>query len=677
MLPRLGLWCLRHRHVVLRLWAVVLVAGIFCGGPLLTRMRAVEWPVAASQSVAAARTIADAQPYGSVVEAIVDGPPSTSTLDTARRTLAAIPGVVLVRVPAATSVDGRAVQLVVGLARGAPPSTQDKVVAALHRLPGPVLVGGPDLAASAETGQTVSDTRHGELVALALTLALMAFIFRGFAAALVPVACAAVTVSGAVLILFGLSFVRDLDASVLSVATVLGLGLAIDYGLLQIDRFREERAAGLDVPDAVSAVMARSGRTVLFSGIAVSTALSGLVVFPSPLYTTIALAVASVVLLGVAAALTLTPVLLATFAERIGAAPVPPDEGLFSRLARRVGRHRLLVAVGVAAVLTCAGAPVLSVHLVNDDNALQLPASAPVHRYDTALHTRFAGVGDGDLTVLTSGAEVPALSTVDGVDSVGTPSTLDAQDVVVAVHTAATDPTTVVHRLRELPGVRVTGPAATRLDLVTEVTDYAPAALGVLALATFLVLFVMTGSLLVPLKALVMNTLSLGAALGTMVVVFQEGHLGRLIGLDGPVGGIQLWLPIVVFTFAFGMSMDYEVFLIARIKELHDQGVPNDRAVATGLQRSGRIITNAAALMVVVYAGFITGQTLAVKELGLTLAVAVVVDVTLVRCLLVPATMLLLGRWNWFPRGNLGRCRTLTCSCSVGSAWTPSSACRT
>jgi RND superfamily putative drug exporter len=230
---------------------------------------------------------------------------------------------------------------------------------------------------------------------------------------------------------------------------------------------------------------------------------------------------------------------------------------------------------------------------------------------------------------------------------------------VVGVQTDPGTGTKVVQRLRRQrpAGFRtwVTGEAATRLDLAGEVRRYAPRCVLVVCLAMLVLLFAMTGSLLVPLKALLMNALSLSASFGALVLIFQDGYGAGLLGVSGAEHGIQMWVPVVLFTFAFGLSMDYEVFLIARIKELRDAGSPNHSAVQRGLQRTGRVITGAATLMVIVFAGFVAGRMLAVKELGVAIALAVVLDATLVRCLLVPATMTLLGELNWWAPAPLRR----------------------
>ena len=248
-------------------------------------------------------------------------------------------------------------------------------------------------------------------------------------------------------------------------------------------------------------------------------------------------------------------------------------------------------------------------------------------------------------------ADVSATDDVVGVSArPGTPPGLTVVDLVPAGTSQGDEATSVASAIRaSAPAfdIQVGGPAAELIDVKHKLGARLPLAAAVVVLATLVLLFMMTGSLIIPVKAVLMNILSLGASLGALAWIFQEGHLSGLLGFDS-VGALDLWMPVLILIFAFGLSMDYEVFLLSRIKEVHDQTGDNDLAVAVGLQRSGRIITSAAALIVVVFAGFATGEVLAVKELGVGLAIAVVIDATLVRALLVPATMKLLGERNWW-----------------------------
>jgi RND superfamily putative drug exporter len=296
-----------------------------------------------------------------------------------------------------------------------------------------------------------------------------------------------------------------------------------------------------------------------------------------------------------------------------------------------------------------------------------LPTSAPQRVFFERLDTDYPALQGADVTVV---AETPlatarqwatttvaALPGVEGVTA--TALTPDLTSVAVRVQGKPLDPASaaVVDRLRaDRPAFTtyVTGASASQQDFVTSMVSRAPYAVGLVVLGTFVLLFLMTGSLVVPLKALLLNVVSLGAALGVLVLTFQDGHLQGLIGFSS-VGAIEALIPFLALAFGFGLSMDYEVFLLARIAELYKAGVPNDRAVALGLQRSGRIITSAALLIIIVFAGFAAGQLLIIKEIGVALVVAVVLDATLVRMLLVPATMTMLGRWNWWAPAPLAR----------------------
>jgi RND superfamily putative drug exporter len=481
-------------------------------------------------------------------------------------------------------------------------------------------------------------------------------------AAGLPIVAAVSTIAGALLVLLGASYVLDLSADIVSVVTVLGLGLAIDYGLLIVSRFREERATGAEVPEAVVRTCGTAGRTVAFSGITVAASLSGLLVFDDPSYRSIGAAGVAVVLVAVASALTLTPALLALIGRRLAVpAPTVEDDGRFAQLARRVQRRPLLVAVAVSVLLASFAAPFLGVRFVEGGPEL-IPRSFETRQVADAVSTRFAGQEAEPVQVVTDLApDSPALAGwvadaagLPGVREVRAPEQLAEGLTTVEVvpgglsqGDGAQDLVEALRADRPSPGTLVTGSAAYLLDSNRATVERLPWAVALVVLATFVLLFLMTGSVLVPLKALIMNVLSLGASFGALVLVFQEGWLAGPLGVE-PAEGLQTWVPVIVFVFAFGLSMDYEVFLLSRIKELVDSGHDNDTAVALGLQRSGRIITSAALLLIIVFAGFAAGQMAAITQLGLAMAIAIAVDATLVRCLLVPATMTLLGDRNWW-----------------------------
>jgi RND superfamily putative drug exporter len=561
------------------------------------------------------------------------------------------------------------------------------------------LVGGGSLIVSAITDQVKQDLTTGEAIALPVALLIMVLVFGGFLAAAMPMVGALASIAGGLGALVALSHVMaDLESSVVNVVTVLGLGLSIDYGLLIVSRFREElgRTLGDDagagarrrrgdgaVLAALLTTMRTAGRTVAFSALTVAISIAGLLVFRQDILRAFGAGAVAVIVFAVATALTLVPALLVLTGRRLArpgllsrvpvlrgllarTADVQADEGVFSRLATRVQRRPWWVMGGTLAVLLVLATPLLHLELRNSTTEL-LPLSSPQREFVALLAEQYPASSSPSVTVVarTGAAEaaavVPQIEALPGVASVDTPATRDSV-VVIGVRPEGTDPggataQEVVHGLRDLDlpfDAYVGGQAANQIDFTDALLDRAPWALGIVAVATLVLLFLMTGSVLVPVKALLTNAVSLCASLGVLVWVFQDGHLSGLLGFE-PTGGIETYVIALVIAFAFGLAMDYEVFLLSRIKELHDAGVPNDEAVRLGLQRSGRVITSAAAIIVAVFAGFVAGELLVIKEVGFSLAVAVLVDATLVRLLLVPATMTVLQEANWWAPGPLKR----------------------
>jgi RND superfamily putative drug exporter len=647
---------------------------------------------------------------GPAYQLLLEAGPGSAVLATAleqlRADLGGMPDVASVADPAVAgpafvSVDGDAVLVSVALQPDLTDAEEQEaaeaVVERLREVPDDVpgaqgTVTGGSLLREAVTGQVETDLRTGELVALPLSLLVMVVIFGGFAAAGTPIAGAIASIAGGLTSLLVFSYVIDLDASVVNVVTVLGLGLCIDYSLLVVSRYREEIGvdhAVDDIPDrdaraeAMARTMATAGRTVLFSALTVAIAVSGLLVFEVDIIRSVGAAALSVVLVALLVAITLVPallVLLTRWVSRRGVlsrAPVvgpiahtfgdaPPADGVFSRLARRVQRRPWLVAGAVTTVLVVLALPSLRMVLVSSGIEL-LPRTAEQRVAVEEIADRFPALASPQIQVVAEvapadldafGAEVGAL---DGVDRVA-PARQQGDLAVLEVFTttAEQDEQTraVVAEIREVRPADyptwVTGRAASLLDFVDSIRADAPVALGWLAAATMVLLFLLTGSVLIPVKALVMIALSLGATFGALVWIFQDGRAENLLGYTS-VGGVEAVIPILVFAFAFGLSMDYEVFLLSRIKEFHDAGLGNDEAVSAGLQRTGRVITSAALIIVVVFAGFVAGDLLVIKQTGVALAIAVLIDATLVRILLVPATMTLLGDWNWWAPGPLRR----------------------
>ncbi|MGW3039352.1 MMPL family transporter [Kitasatospora sp. NPDC001159] len=683
-LAAIGRFCFRHRRWVLGFWAVVLVVGVLIGG------RVFEGSVAGASSATAeadrgVAVVAATDPAKGAVTAVVDGKPVDdpavrAAVEKATAEIAALPGVSSAQdaygsgpAPAALrAADGTASLVTVRMADTSTPAQTDAVthrLAALNGAGGAHVTVGGDLVLQQEVKkQTEKDTRFGEMVTLPLTLVVMVLVFGGLAAASLPVIGAIASIGGALLAMFGFSQIMDIDTSVLPIATVLGLGLSIDYALLMVNRFREERGHGAGIAAAVERTAATAGRTVAFSGLTVAVALSGLFVFASPVLGAVAAAGVSVVVIAVAAALTLVPALLGFAGSRIKAPAAPvSDEGFFSRTVRRVRKRAVLVALACVALLMAAGAPFLHAEM-RSSGAAVLPGSSAGRQVAETIDHRFPQVAAAPITVAIEGgapvaqayadevvAKLPGVSGVRAVTPVS--DKVSTVDVLVHGDPQGDAAQQVVDELRaDRDGLKtyVTGGAATVVDFKDELMSRGPWALGLVAVGTLVLLFLMTGSVVMPVKALLMNLLSLGASLGALTLVFQDGWFSGLLGFS-PAGGLETFLPVLVFAFAFGLSMDYEVFLLARIKELHQRGHSCTRAVELGVQRSGRIITSAALLMVIVFAGFAAGDMLMVKQMGIALAVAVAVDATLVRCLLVPAAMTLFGEFNWWAPAPLKR----------------------
>ena len=527
-------------------------------------------------------------------------------------------------------------------------------------------------------GQVGTDMTRGEGLALPISFVVMIIVFGGFLAAGLPIIGAIASVGGALATLLGFSYLIELDATVVNIVTVLGLGLCIDYGLLVVSRFREELRGllGGAPPDSIdrNVVIAatgrtvdRAGRTVVFSAVTVAIALAGLMFFPVTFMRASGAAGVSVVILALLVATTLIPALCALSAKHLirrGGTEHAPDVGVFSRLATGVQRAPWAVIAAVLAVLVIVALPSLRMQLTGSGPEM-LPKGAAEREFFENFDADYPGlaspdviyVSDEPVTKVRAWAEGPAkdlpgLETDPKVVEVGE---LDGRPIT-SVQLRTSDGimgqgarTLVAHLHDNRPPIegKIGGQAAGLYDYVEIVKQRAPFAALTVIFATFVLLFLMTGSVVVPIKALVMNVISLGASLGALVWVFQDGNLEGLLGFSS-VGAVEATIPVLVLAFGFGLSMDYEVFLLSRIVELHEQGRPTNEAVRLGLQRSGRIITSAALLMVIVFSGFVFAQVLAIKETGVALVLAIIIDATLVRMLLVPATMSVLGEWNWW-----------------------------
>ncbi len=563
--------------------------------------------------------------------------------------------------------------------------------------------GGPAFYADIErTSQ--SDLRRAEIIAFPVALLVLVLVFGSVVSAAVPIAVGGFSIVIVFALLVVVGSITDLSIFAMNVATMLGLGLAVDYSLFLTSRFREELRRR-SVGDSVAATVGRAGRAVFFSGLTVLIGLGGLVTFEFMFLRSIGIVGAIVVFVSLLAALTLLPAILGIVGHRINRFRPPAvfasGTSFWAPLARWVMDRPGQVLIPTLLLLLLFGLPFLNVRLSSPDPSILPPGLESRVAFDqlknefspgslapilVTVRTQRSITEPANLEVLYALSQQlqrePGVVRVDSIVDIDPRITLEqykllyrnrddvpdlyAQAVLKATtseHLALLQVSTeyiwndprsaaVVERLRatDLPGdlrLQVGGGTAEVMDIVGDMYGQFPRALALIILATYLALLAMLGSVLLPLKAILMNILSILASYGALVWVFQEGHLDWLFRFQ-PLGFVDTSLPVLMFCILFGLSMDYEVFLLARIKEEWERTGDNTQSVAAGLERSGKIITSAALLVVVVGLAFVTAEIILVKAIGLGVALAVLLDATLVRALLVPATMRLLGEWNWW-----------------------------
>jgi uncharacterized membrane protein YdfJ with MMPL/SSD domain len=533
-----------------------------------------------------------------------------------------------------------------------------------------------------------SDLRQAELFSLPVLLILSLLIFGSVVAAMMPVLVGVFTVVGAIAVVRLLTLVTDVSVFSVNVITLIGLGLAVDYALFIISRFREELTRLPDgvptaVPTAIRSTMATAGRTVLFSGLTVAASLSALLVFPQPFFKSMAYGGVAAVLVAMLCALTVLPAALRLLGRRIDSGRLPlihrqhqpahkagpdehPEKGGWARLAYWVMRRPLVVAAVVAGALLLVASPFLGAKWGSVDHRV-LPEDAPSRVAAEMLASEFGaeqttaqvflrGAGPEAVRAFTEKVEeLPRIESVAPVDD-----NADATLLRATWNGSSQSQLSqaIVERLRALEPaegeVLVGGLTAETVDLVDSVAEKLPW-MGLIVVSVMLVLlFVAFGSLVLPIKAVFMNIVSITASFGVVTWIFADGHLEGLLGFESQ-GFLDATQPILMLAILFGLSMDYEVFLLSRVREEWDASGDNTRAVAVGLQRTGRIITSAALLLAVVIGAFSTSGIVLMKVLGIGMLVALIVDATVVRALLVPATMKLLGSANWWAPGPMRR----------------------
>jgi len=552
-----------------------------------------------------------------------------------------------------------------------------------------VAVAGPGPLFSEVQGTIENDLVRAETIAFPITAVLLVLIFGSLVAASLPLFIGGLSIVGTFLVLQVLTGFTEVSIFALNLTTALGLGLAIDYSLFVVSRYREELSAGFEPKEAVKRTVQTAGRTVLFSAGTVAAALASMLVFNLAFLRSFGYAGIAVVAIAALGAVVVLPAILALLGHRVdrlrirNVKPAGTGEGIWHRVATTVMRRPWPIATAAVLLLVVLGAPFLGVRLGEGDDRV-LPATAHARQAGDILRSDFDSFETAPLNIVAVGSSAgedmasidryaAALSLLDGVSHVEaatgtyaggavvsgpTPASLRFQSpaggtylsVVPTVEPISPEGETLVNGIRATDSpfdVLVTGGSAGLVDTKASLFGSLPYAIGIIGLVTFVLLFLMFGSIVVPAKAVVLNMLSLSATFGAMVWIFQDGHFADLLGFTA-TGTLQITMPILMFAIAFGLSMDYEVFLLSRIKEEHDAGRSNTDSVAVGLERTGRIVTAAAVLIAVVFIAFATSNVSFMKMFGVGMTLAVLVDAFIVRATLVPAFMRLAGDANWW-----------------------------
>jgi uncharacterized membrane protein YdfJ with MMPL/SSD domain len=682
----------RRRRLVLALAVVFVVfAGAF-GGPVVSLLDSGDdFEDHASESVLARDTVERATGRSAAPDMVVlvrpgapvDSPEAQRKIarvaDALRdRDVAAVAAYREGRPRELVSRDGRSTYLLATFRSGVDEDAlaerlQDRV----EREPG-VTAGGGVLAFSQVSEQVQEDLARAEMLAFPLLFLLSLVVFRSVVAALLPVIVGATTILATFAWMRLVNEVEPMSVFAINLITGAGLGLAIDYSLFVVSRFREELATGADRAEALRTTMRTAGRTVLFSAVTVAAAMAALLAFHLRFLYSMGVGGVLVALTAAAVSLTLLPALLAALGPRVNSlglkrwqVAIARDaehvrSGPWYRFSQLVMRRPGPIAAGAAVLLIALGLPFLRIDFTGVDASV-LPTDRSARVVQDALDAEFPPGRTSPIYVIARSDDAAAvrgyaegLRGLSGVAGVAAPEQADGVwriDVVTGAAGLSDPAKELVRDIRATDApfpVQVGGGTASFMDQQTSLGSSLPLALLLLCTTTLAILFVMTGSVVLPIKALLMNLLTLSAAFGLLVLIFQDGRLEGLLDFNAQ-GALESTQPILLFCVAFGLSTDYGVFLLTRIKEAHDAGAPDREAVATGLERTGRIVTFAALLFCIAIGAFATSQVVFIKELGVGTALAVLIDAFIVRALLVPSLMALLGRWNWWAPRPLAR----------------------
>ena len=531
-----------------------------------------------------------------------------------------------------------------------------------------IYVGGIAMFNDAINKKISGDLKFAEIISIPLTFLFLLFVFGGLIASAMPVVVAVSAILGAFLILYLISLFTGVSIFALNLVTGMGMGLGIDYSLLMVNRFREELHAGKSVEEAVATTVKTAGRTVFFSGITVMISLAALMFFPQMFLKSFGYAGVSVVAIAILGALIPLPAILALLGTKIDKFVVrkssitPKEDGRWAHTARYVMKRPVAVVVLSLLILGTLASPIKDIVFSQADTRV-LPASNKAAIATQVGLEKFPGeqanpieivIPNGTSKMVEINSFASDLANVPGVVAVGAPETAGTDIRIAAIHSMGARSPEAEKMIKEIraltvpEGTLVGGVAADYADSQIGIAKKLPFALLWIALGTLLLLFMFTGSIILPIKAVILNLLSLSATLGVLTWIFIGGNMNWLVGSFTNTGSIDTSMVILIAVVAFGLSMDYEVFLLSRIKEEHDAGHSNIESVALGLQKSARIITAAAVILAVVFAIFVTSGVTSIKTMGFGVAFAILLDATLVRALLVPALMRLFGERNWW-----------------------------
>ena len=678
----------RRRKTTLIIFILIVLAAGAIGSLSFSRMDSGGYSNPKSESAKAAKFLAQHfQVKDPGVVLVVDSgalpvsdPSITTTAMKLESEVRAVPGVAQTlsfwsagKAPTLMSRDGKAAFLFVYTSKTDFGSISDVGKVIQKRFDGrfdtlTVYTSGVGVIGNAINSKISKDLALAEAISIPLTFILLAFVFGAMVASAMPLVIGVSAILGAFFLIYLFTLFTNVSIFALNLITGLGLGLGIDYALLIVNRFREELHAGKSVEDSVITTVLTAGKTVFYSGLTVFVTLGSMILFPLSFLKSFGYAGVSVVALAVAGALIPLPALLAIIGSKVDkglvrkSAIVPKADGRWAATARFVMRRPVPVVVISLLILAIISAPIKSIAFGQTDSRA-LPASNRAAIGAQMIADRFPGQEGSPIEIIIPGgankpAEVAAylklVSQVGGIVHL-TPAQVSGVDLRISAVQSMPSRTALaeklIHAIRKIPspaGTLIGGAAADFTDTQDGIGHALPWALGWIALSVLVLIFIFTGSIILPIKAVILNGFSLAATLGILSWVFIDGHLKWLVGSFTRTGTLDTGTTILVAVVVFGLSMDYEIFLLSRIREEHFSGKSNMESVATGLQRSARIITAAAMLLAVVFASFVTSGITPIKSMGFGVAFAVLLDATLIRALLVPALMRLFGERNWW-----------------------------